>query len=171
MPLIATLSQLESEESSVTSCAGCPLSRHLYADRYACGNSLGGVVSSRQALTAECHDAILHHPERHFQPLPLPDLQGLDPEIVCSYVGVSLNWLNVHEEREINDGENVVEVSHENLRIGDLKQKGAAYYCDRVKGLESVDAHEIALSMIHPDFLYGAVEEILAFRAAAIDYM
>jgi hypothetical protein len=172
MTSIITLSQSDTDESSVTSCAGCPLARHLYEDKYACGNALEGVVTSRQPLTSECHDAILNHPERHFQPLPLPNLQGIDPELVCSYIGVSLNWLNVYgDEIGTQDGEEIIEVSHQGIGIGDLKKRGDYCYCDRIKGIESVDAYLIALHMVHPDFLYGVVEEMIAGAELAIDYM
>jgi hypothetical protein len=152
-------------------CFECPLARHLYNNRFVCGNSLTGVVRSHYTATAECHEAVLNHPEKYFQPLILPDLQGLDPELICNYIKLGLNWLDVYpDEGAVRDGENAIEVSYQDARLGYIKSRGDKYYCNRIAGLESLDPYWIALHMVHPDYLYQIVDEMIIQRSLAPDY-
>jgi hypothetical protein len=145
------------------------LARPLFSDRFACGNSLTKVVRGHFLATESCHDSVLHHPEWYFQP-KLLDLQGLEPEWVCNRIGLNLNWLDIYpDEREIRDGENAIRFSHL-LMTGDLKRKGDLYYSDRLVGLESTDPYWLAVHLIHPDYLFLVVDEIVAARATTPNY-
>lgn len=176
-----------------SNCLDCPFARHLYTDRFACGNGVNKVVRGREFSTAECCDAIsnlshrclvAHKVEetstsmrRYFQPLPLPDLQGLEPEWICDRIHLSLNWLDVYErfsEGEAvptaNDGEIAVEVCLDDVRIGYLRRDADAYYCVRLDGLRSSDPYWLALHLVHPDRLYQVPNEIVADRLLVPDY-
>jgi hypothetical protein len=146
------------------------MARHLDRDRFSCGNSLTKVVRGHHLSTAECHDAVRDLPCRYFQPLPLPDLQGLEPEWVCDCTHLSLNWLDVYE-RSANDGEIAVEVCLDDLRIGYLRRDADVYYCDRLVGVRSSDPYWLALHLIHPDYLDPIVDEITTERAKMPDYL
>lgn len=153
-----------------TKCSECPLARHLDNDRFACGNSLTKVVKGHYPATPECHGAVIDHPEKYFQPEILPDLQGLDPELVCSHIKLGLNWLDIYpDEREIQDGENAIEVTHQQM-FSHLKKRGDRYYCDRISGIDSIDPYWLALYLIHPDYLYQVVDEIILERSLMFDY-
>jgi hypothetical protein len=152
-----------------SNCLDCPLARPLYNDRFSCGNSLNKVLRGHYPSTPECHDAVCNLSQRYFHPLPLPDLQGLEPEWVCDRIHLSLNWLDVYE-RAADDGEIAVEVCHKDLRIGYLRRDGAAYYCNRLVSLRSDDPYWLALHLIHPDYLYQVPDEIVADRALIPDY-
>ena len=75
---------------------------------------------------------------RYFHPLPLPDLQGLEPEWVGDRIHLSLNWLDVFDDApSANEGEIAVEVCHQDLRIGYLRRdveclllRSTGWYCD-----------------------------------------
>jgi hypothetical protein len=154
-----------------TNCSECPLARPLYNDRFACGNSLTKVVKGHYPATAECHDAVLDRPDKYFQPEILPDLQGLDPELVCSHINLGLNWLDIYQdEREIRDGEAAIEVTHQQM-TGYLKKRGNLYYCDRISGIESANPYWLALHMVHPDYLDRIVDEVIDRRASVPEYM
>ena len=109
-----------------SNCLDCPFARHLYTDRFACGNSVNKVVCGREFSTSECHDAVRDFSHRYFQPLPLPDLQELEPEWVCDRIHLSLNWLDVYD-RAANDGEIAVEVRLNDVRIGYLRRDVSLY--------------------------------------------
>lgn len=152
-----------------SNCLDCPFARHLYADRFACGNGVNKVVRGREFSTAECHDAIQNLSHRYFQPLPLPDLQKLEPEWVCDRIHLSLNWLEVYE-RAANDGEIAVEVCLKDVRIGYLRRDADFYYCDRLSGLRSPDPYWLALHLVHPDYLYRVPDEMVADRSLVPEY-
>ena len=152
-----------------SNCRDCPFARHLYADRFACGNGVNKVVRGREFSTAECHDAVRDLPHRYFQPLPLPDLQELEPEWICERIRLSLNWLDVYE-RSANDGEIAVEVRLDDLRIGYLRRDADVYYCDRTPESRSPDPYWLALHLVHPDYLYRVPDEIVADRSLVPDY-
>jgi hypothetical protein len=150
-------------------CAECPLARPLFSDRFACGNSLTAVVRGHFLATDECHDSVLNHPEKYFQPQILTNLH-LDPEWVCNRIHLNLNCLDIDpEERGIRDGERAIKVTHMAMKA-DLKQWGDFYYCDRLTGLRSIDPYWLALHLIHPDYLFLVVDQIMAERAAIPDY-
>jgi hypothetical protein len=152
-------------------CCECPMARPLNEDRFSCGNSLSKVVRGHFPATAECHDALSDLPHRYFQPLPLPDLQGLDPEWVCDRIRLTLNWLDVFEDAPgAKDGEIAIEVCHQDLRIAYLRRDANAYYCTRLDGLRSSDPYWLALHLVHPDYLYQIPDEILADRSLVPDY-
>ena len=152
-------------------CSECPLARPLYTDRFSCGNSPSKVVRGHHPSTAECHDAVRNLSHRYFQPLPLPDLQELEPEWVCEYIRLTLNWLDVFDDAPgAKDGEIAVEVCHQDLRIGYLRRDGAAYYCARLVTLRSSDPYWLALHLIHPDYLFQVPDEIVAARSLVLDY-
>ncbi len=168
-------------------CYECPMARPLYEDRFYCGNSLSKVVRGHFPATAECHDAlsdlshrclVTHKVEetstsmrRYFQPLPLPDLQGLDPEWVCDRIRLTLNWLDVFDDAPgAKDGEIAIEVCHQDLRIAYLRRDANAYYCIRLDGLRSSDPYWLALHLVHPDYLYQIPDEIVADRSLIPKY-
>ena len=154
-----------------SNCYECPMARPLYNDRFACGNSLTKVVKGHYPATAECHDAVLNRPDKYFQPEILPDLQGLDPELVCNHIHLLLNWLDVYpDEAPIRDGEVIIEVTHQQM-TSSIKRQGDVYYCERISGLESPDPYWLALHMIHPDYLYQIVDEIIDQRASIPKYI
>jgi hypothetical protein len=149
-------------------CTECPLARPLYADRFSCGNAHNKVVRGHFPATAECHNSVLNHPEWHFQPEILPDLQGLDPEWVCNHINLNLNYLDVFDRR-IQDGEVAIKVTHQAM-TAKLKKFGDSYYSDRLK-LSDVDPYWLALHLIHSDYLYLVVDEIVAKREAIPNYI
>jgi hypothetical protein len=154
-----------------SNCLDCPLARPLYDDRFSCGNSFNKVVRGHYPSTAECHDAVRDLLDLYFRPLPLPDLQCLEPEWICDRIHLSLSWLDVFDDSlGAKDGEIAVEVCHKDLRIGYLRRDYAAYYCDRLVGLRSSDPYWLALHLIHPDYLFGVPDEIVADRSLAPDY-
>jgi hypothetical protein len=151
-------------------CSECPLARPLFNDRFACGNSLTKVVRGHFPATAECHESVWNHPEKYFQPEILPDLQGLEPEWICARIKLNLNWLDIYpDEREIRAGENAIEVTHQRM-TADIKKRGDRYYCTRIARLESTDPYWLALHLVHPDYLYSVVDEIVTARASLPDY-
>ncbi len=164
------------------------MARHLDRDRFFCGNSLNKVVRGHHPSTAECHDAVRDLPHRclvahkvevsstsmrrYFQPLPLPDLQGLEAEWVCARIHLSLNWLDVYDDAPgAQNGEIAVEVCYQNLRIGYLRRDADIYYCEWLVGTRSLDPYWLALHLIHPDYLYPIVDEITTERAKMPDYL
>jgi hypothetical protein len=148
------------------------MARHLDRDRFSCGNSLNKVVRGHHPSTAECNDAVHARPHRYFQALPLPDLQGLEPEWVCDRIHLSLNWLDVFDDAPgAKDGEIAVEVCHQDSRIGYLRRDADVYYCDRLVGMRSSDPYWLALHLVHPDYLYQIVDEITTERAKMPDYL
>jgi hypothetical protein len=148
------------------------MARHLDRDRFSCGNSLNKVVRGHHLSTAECHDAVRNFSHRYFQPLPLPDLQSLEPEWVCDRIHLSLNWLDVFDDAPVaKDGEIAVEVCHQDLRIGYLRRDTNVYYCDRLMGMRSPDPYWLALHLVHPDYLYPIVDEITTERTKMPDYL
>jgi hypothetical protein len=147
------------------------MARPLYSDRFSCGNNLSKVVRGHFPATAECRDAVANHPERYFQPKPLPNLQGLDPESVCDRIHLHLNFLNVYgDECEIRDGETLIEVSHHEIAIAKLKKRGNLYYCNRLVAFATIDPYLLALYLIHPDYIYLVADEIITNRALVPDY-
>jgi hypothetical protein len=109
---------------------------------------------------------------RYFQPLPLPDLQGLEAEWVCARIHLSLNWLDVYDDAPgAQNGEIAVEVCYQNLRIGYLRRDADIYYCEWLVGTRSPDPYWLALHLIHPDYLYPIVDEITTERAKMPDYL
>jgi hypothetical protein len=154
-----------------SNCLDCPMARHLDRDRFACGNSLNKVVRGHHLSTAECHDAVRNFSHRYFQPLPLPDLQRLEPEWVGERIHLSLNWLDVYDDAPgAKDGEIAVEVCYQNLRIGYLRHDADVYYCHRLFGIRSSDPYWLALHLVHPDYLYHVPDEIVADRLLVPDY-
>lgn len=154
-----------------SNCLDCPLARHLDRDRFSCGNSLNKVVRGHHLSTAECHDAVLARPHRYFQPLPLPDLQGLEPEWVGDRIHLTLNWLDVCDDAPgAKDGEIAVEVCHQDLRIGYLRRDADVNYCERLVGMRSPDPYWLALHLIHPDYLDRIPDEIVAARWLVPEY-
>lgn len=148
------------------------MARHLDRDRFSCGNSLNKVVRGHHPSTAECHNAVRARPHRYFQPLPLPDLQGLEPEWVGDRIRLSLNWLDVCDDApRAKDGEIAIEVCYQNLRIGYLRRDADVYYCDRLAGMRSPDPYWLALHLVHPDYLYPIVDEITTDRAKMPNYL
>jgi hypothetical protein len=151
-------------------CCECPMARPLYEDRFSCGNNLCKVVRGRFPATAECLDAVTNHPELYFQPLPLPDLHGLEPEWVCDRLHLNLNWLDVHDDAPGADGDLAIEVCHQDLRIAYLRRDVDTYYCTRLDGLRSSDPYWLALHLVHPDYLYQIPDEIVADRSLVPEY-
>jgi hypothetical protein len=146
------------------------MARPLYNDRFSCGNSLTKLVRGHFPATAECQDAVANYPERYFQPKALPYLQGLEPEWVCDRIHLNLNWLDVYgDECEIRDGEAAIKVSLQGM-TAKLKKRGDGYYCDRLVGMSSIDPYWLALHLVHPDYLYLVVDEIIADRSLVPDY-
>jgi hypothetical protein len=145
------------------------MARHLDRDRFFCGNSLTKVVRGHYPNTAECHDAVRNFSHRYFQALPLPDLQGLEPEWVCDRIHLSLNWLDVYE-RAATDGDIAVEVCLDDVRIAYLRSDADSYYCARLNGLRSPDPYWLALHLVHPDYLDRVPDEIVAARSLVPDY-
>jgi hypothetical protein len=153
-------------------CLDCPMARHLDRNRFSCGNSLNKVVRGHYPSTAECWDAIGNRLDRYVQPLPLPDLWGLEPEWICDRIQLSLNWLDVFDDApRANDGEIAIEVSIANLRIGYLRRDADVYYCDRLVGIRSADPYWLALHLVHPDYLFGVPDEIVTERELMPDYI
>ena len=155
------------------------MARHLERDRFACGNSLNKVVRGHHLSTAECHDAVRNFSHRYFQPLPLPDLQGLEPEWVCDRIHLTLNWLDVCDDAPgAKDGEIAVEVCHQDLRIGYLRRDADVNYCERLVGMRPAKAaltlspapYWLALHLIHPDYLDRIPDEIVAARWLVPEY-
>jgi hypothetical protein len=115
------------------------MARHLDRDRFFCGSRLTKIVRGHHPSTAECHDAVRNLSHRYFQPIPLPDLQGLEPEWVSDRIHLSLNWLDVYDDvPRVKDGEIAIEVCYQNLRIGYLRRDADVYYCDRLVGMRSI---------------------------------
>ena len=147
------------------------MARHLDRDRFFCGNSLTKVVRGHHPSTAECHDAVRNLSHRYFQPLPLPALQGLEPEWVCDRIHLNLNWLDVFDDAPgAKDGEIAIEVCHKDLRIAYLRRGTDVYYCARLDGLRSSDPYWLALHLVHPDYLYQIPDEIVADRSLVPEY-
>lgn len=146
------------------------MARHLYKDRFSCGNNLSKVVRGHFPATAECKEAVANQPERYFQPKALPDLQGLSPESVCNRIHLNLNWLDIYDECEIRDGETAIEVSHQGM-TAKLKKRGDSYYCDRLAGVSAIDPYWLALHLVHPDYLFLVVDKIMADRSLVPDYI
>jgi hypothetical protein len=108
---------------------------------------------------------------RYFHPLPLPDLQGLEPEWVCNWIHLSLNWLDVNDDAPgAKDGEIAIEVCHQDFRIGHLRRDADIYYCDRLLGMRSPDPYWLALHLIHPNYLHQVPDEIVAARSLVPEY-
>jgi hypothetical protein len=82
---------------------------------------------------------------------------------------VNLNFLDVHDEYQIRDGETAIEVSHMGM-TAKLKRSRDLYYCDRLVSLSSTNPHWLALHLVHPDYLYEVVDEIILDRAKMPDY-
>lgn len=157
-------------QTAPLNCLDCPLARPLHSNRFSCGNSLNKVVRAHYPSTAECHDAVRNLSHRYFHPLALLDLQGLEAEWICEHIRLTLNWIAVFEDTPVADGDIVVEVCHQDLRIGYLRHDGNAYYCERLVGLRTVDPYLLALHLVHPDYLVGVPDEIVAARALVPDY-
>ena len=108
---------------------------------------------------------------RYFQPLPLPDLKGLEPEWVSERIHLSLNWLDVDDDApRAKDGKIAVEVRLNDARIGYLRRDADVYYCDRLSGVRSPDPYWLALHLIHPDYLYRVPDEMVADRSLVPEY-
>jgi hypothetical protein len=147
------------------------MARHLDRDRFSCGNSLTKVVRGHHLSTAECHDAVRNLAHRYFQPLPLPDLQGLEPEWVGDRIQLTLNWLDVYDDAPgAKDGEIAIEVCHQDFCIGYLRRHADVYYSDRLVGIRSSDPYWLALHLIHSDYLYRVPDEIVADRSLVPEY-
>jgi hypothetical protein len=162
-----------------SNCLDCPLARPLYAvgvaspleNRFSCGNSFDKVARSHHPSTAECHDAVRHSSHLYFQPLPLPNLQGLEPEWVCDLIHLNLNWLDVYDDAPgVKDGEIAIEVCHHDLRIGYLRRSADVYYCNRLFNIRSPDPYWLALHLIHPNYLHQIPDEIVAQRSLFPEY-
>jgi hypothetical protein len=155
------------------------MARHLYADRFACGNSLTKVVKGHFNSIPECHDAIIEacasshddRPDKFIEPSSLPDFQGLDLEWIVNHIKLTLNWLDIYPDWVVLNGDNLIEVSLEGLRIGYIKRNNYQYYSDRLFGLKSLDPNIIALHMVNLYYLDGVVDEIVRNRTLAPDYM
>jgi hypothetical protein len=162
------------------------MARHLYGDRFACGNSPSVVVRSGYLATEECHCALLDLPSRWFQPLPI-DLMGVEPESICDKIGLDIDFPLVElEDGTITTLSNPAAVSlayhtttgtSPNIEhhfgktlIGRIHQSANLYYCERFSHLTDHDPFKVALLMVHPDLIYGVVEEIIAERIAMPDY-
>jgi hypothetical protein len=154
-----------------SNCLQCPFARHLDRNRFSCGNSLSKVVKSHFAATPECHDAITGHPDKFVRPSPLPDFKGLDLEWIVNHIKLTMNWLDIYPDRVILDGDNLIEVGIDNLLIGYIKKNDRLYYSDRLFGIESLDPNWIALNMVHPDYLDGVVDDLIATRESMPDYI
>jgi hypothetical protein len=152
---------------TITGCHTCPMGRHLNGTRFACADRFR-TTDSRHAPTQECRQAVVDSPHKYFQPLPLTDFKGINPEQVCSHVGVIVDWLDVDED-QTPDGADLIVVKFQGSTIASIKKKGDLYYCDRVTGVLSLDPYSVALQTIHPDYLFGVVEDILA-NQIAVDY-
>lgn len=152
-------------------CGECPFARPLFDNRFACGNSLTKVVRDHFPATEDCRDSVLDHPEWYFQPQILTDLQGLDPKWICDHIDLNLNWIDIYpDERQVSDGETAIVVTHQSMKAK-LKRKGDEYYSDRVSGLSSQNPYWLALHLVHPDYLYLVVDEILTKRESVPDYI
>jgi hypothetical protein len=147
------------------------MARHLYGDRFTCGNSLTKVVRGHFESIPECHDAVIERPDKFVQPSPLPDFRGLDLEWIASHLKLTLNWLDIYPDWVIPDGENLIELSIKNSQIGYIKKSHHQYYSDRLFGVKSLNPYEIALHMLNSQYLDGVVDEIVITRALAPDYM
>jgi hypothetical protein len=154
-----------------SNCYECPLARHLDRDRFSCGNSLNKVVRSHFFATAECHDAIIERPDKFVRASPLPDFKGLDLEWIVTHIKLTMNWLDVYPEWVIPDGDNLIEVSLDKLRIGYIKKSHHLYYSNRLFGIKSLDPNWIVLNMVHPDYLDGVVDNLIATRELMPEYM
>jgi hypothetical protein len=154
-----------------SNCLECPFARHLDRNRFSCGNSLSKVVKSHFAATSECHDAITEHPDKFVRSSPLPDFQGLDLEWIIDHIKLTMNWLDVYPEWVIPDGDNLIEVGLDNLRIGYIKKNDHLYYSDRLFGLKSLDPNTIVLHMVNLHYLDEVTDEIIAKRNLFPDYM
>ncbi len=165
-------------------CCECPMARHLYRDRFACGNSLSLVVRSGYLATEECHSALLDCPSRWFHPLPI-DLKGVKPESICDKIGLDIDIVELPDGKIITRS-NPADVSlayhtttgkSPNIEhhfgktlIGRIHQSADRYYCERFPHLTDRDPFKVALLMIHPDLIYGVADEIIAERNAMPDY-
>jgi hypothetical protein len=143
----------------VRGCNMCPLGRHLDGSRFACADRVY-TTDSRHTATQECRDAITEYGHKYYQPLPLEDLGGIDTELVCSHIGLAVNWLDPDEDRT-PEGHDLIEVKFDGHKVGAINKVGQWYSCDRIAGVSFNDAHYLALHMIHPDFLYRIADEIL----------
>jgi hypothetical protein len=141
------------------------MARHLDAIRFVCADT-GKVVRAHYPSTAECHQAITDRPNYRF--VPEPNLKGLEPQWVANKIGLSLNWLDVAQQAP--DNIIAVQILLNGDKIGDLKRSGDDYYCDRLPQHHSADAYAIALLMVHPDYLYGIADEIVAESEAIPEY-
>lgn len=167
MTPITAFSQEKAE--SVQGCHSCPLAQHLDGDRFACADR-NIATRGRHAATDECHQAIVEYPRKYSRPLPLPDLQGVKPELICDRIKLNVNWLDPDEDSTAA-GETLVEVKLNKSKIGTIHKWGEWYGSDRIPGFADKDAHYIALHLIHPDFLWNIVQEIIADRKNFIDYI
>jgi hypothetical protein len=165
-------------------CCECPMARHLYGDRFACGNSLSLVVRSGYLATEECHSALLDCPSRWFHPLPI-DLKGVEPESICDKIGLDINIVELPDGKIITRS-NPAAVSlayhtatgtSPNIKhrfgktlIGRIHQSADLYYCERFPHLTDRDPFKVALLMVNPDLIYGVAEEIIAERNAMPNY-
>ena len=155
------------------------MARHLYNDRFACGNSLTRVVKAHFDSTPECHEAVIEacasfhedRPNKFVKPSTLPDFKGLDLEWIVDRIKLNLNWLDVYPDWIIPDGENLIEVKFEKFRIGYIKQQAHMYYSDRLFGVQSLNPYEIALHMVNLNYLDGVVDEIIIDRTSMPDYI
>jgi hypothetical protein len=154
-----------------STCLECPFARHLDRNRFSCGNSLTKVVKSHFTATDECHEAIIARPDKFVQPSPLPDFQGLDLEWVVNDIKLTMNWLDVYPDWVILDGDNLMEVGLDKLRIGYIKKRNHFYYSDRLFRIKSLDPNWIALNMVHPDYLDGVVDKLITTRESMPEYM
>jgi hypothetical protein len=158
MTPIAAYSQEQADQ--VQGCHSCPLARHLDGHRFACADRVYA-TDSRHPATAECREAIVESGHKYFQPLPIPDLQGLNTEMVCEYVGLAVNWLDPDED-QTPEGHDLIEVKFAGHKVGAINKIGEWYSCNRITGVSFTDPHYLALHLIHPDYLYRISEEIIA---------
>jgi hypothetical protein len=145
------------------------MARHLYTNRFACGNSLSRVVKGHFESTAECHEAVITRPDKFVKAATLPDFKGLDLEWIADRI--SLDWLDIYPDWVVPDGDNLVEVILGKFRIGYIKKENHLYYSDRLFGVRSLNPYEIALHMVNLNYLDGVVDEIIIDRASMPDYI
>jgi hypothetical protein len=143
------------------------MARHLDGIRFVCADTRNVVVRTHFPATAECHQAISERPNYRF--IPELNIKGLEPEWVANKIGLSLNWLDV--EQQVPDDIPTVQILLGGHKIGDLKRSGDDYYCSRFPQHHSPNAYGVALLMVHPDYLYGIPDEIIAERQAMPDYV
>jgi hypothetical protein len=155
-----TLPFSQTKADLVQGCHLCPLGRHLDGHRFVCADRLYTTSSTHQT-TQECHQAIVDFPHKYHQPRPLPDLQDIDAQIVCDAIGLAVDWLNPTENRT-PAGQILIEVKFQGYKIGAIYKTDKWYSSDRSLGTSFIDPHYLALHLIHPDYLYGIVDRILA---------